>query len=137
MGLLDRALDAFSGAPPALLNPNTRLLQATLALVSEHGQNGGIQDLILRFQEAGLGNVIASWIGSGPNLPVGAAQIRQVLGLGQLGQIAEEAALTQDETAERLAETLPGLVDKLTPEGRLPSGGLGDVASLLGRVLGS
>ena len=136
MGLLDRAFDMLGDNHLPLMNSRTRLLQAALALIANNGQGGGLNGLVERFQEAGLGNVISSWIGSGQNVPITGAQIRQVLGDGHLQQISEESGLTEDETAERLSEMLPDLVDKLTPAGHIPQGGLGNMSALLDHFMG-
>jgi uncharacterized protein YidB (DUF937 family) len=64
-------------------------------------------------------------------LPISAEQIQQILGNGHLQQISEETALTQDETATHLSVLLPDLIDRLTPNGQAPEGGLGDIATLL------
>lgn len=130
MGFPDRAFD-LGNAEAKVTGPQAKLLQAVLAMLSDHGQAGGLPGLIGRFQEAGLGDVIGSWISSGQNLPISAEQIQQILGNGHLQQISEEAALTQDETATHLSVLLPDLIDRLTPNGQAPEGGLGDIGTLL------
>jgi uncharacterized protein YidB (DUF937 family) len=130
MGFSDRAFD-LGNAEAKVTGPQAKLLQAALAMLSNHGQAGGLPGLIGRFQEAGLGDVIGSWISSGQNLPISAEQIQQILGNGHLQQISEETALTQDETATHLSVLLPDLIDRLTPNGQVPEGGLGDIGTLL------
>jgi uncharacterized protein YidB (DUF937 family) len=137
MGLLDSASDMFGGKPPPGGEPaDSRLIQAALALLADSGQNGGLRGLVEHFQEAGLGNTISSWIGSGENVPITAQQIREALGGGQLQQISEEAGLSEDETADRLSQLLPTLIDTLTPAGHLPEGGLASIGAALERFLG-
>ncbi|RJG05563.1 DUF937 domain-containing protein [Noviherbaspirillum cavernae] len=131
MGLLDSALGMFGGGQAQMADPKMRLLQAALSMLSNDGQTGGLSGLAGKFQEAGLGDVVNSWIGSGQNMPISSEQIQQALGGGELEQISETAGLSQNETASQLSELLPGLVDKLTPNGQAPQGGFGDVASLL------
>lgn len=135
MGILDKAFDMLGNQQQNAIS-GPRLLQAALSLLVDNGQTGGLQGLVGRFQEAGLGNTISSWIGSGENVPITPEQIQQTLGDGQLQQISEESGLSQDETANRLSELLPTLVDKLTPAGHIPQSGLGDMAALLGHFLG-
>jgi uncharacterized protein YidB (DUF937 family) len=130
MGFSDRALD-LGNAEAKMTSPQAKLLQAVLAMLSNHGQAGGLPGLTGRFQRAGFGDIIGSWISSGQNLPISAEQIQQVLGNGHLQQISEETALTQDETAARLSVLLPDLIDRLTPNGQAPVGGLGDIGTLL------
>lgn len=136
MGLLDRTFDMLGNNQPQDLHSGPRLLQAALSLLVDNGQNSGLRGLVDRFQEAGLGNTISSWIGSGENVPITPEQVRQALGDGQLQQVSEETGLPQDETAQRLSELLPTLVDKLTPAGHIPQGGLGNMSALLDHFIG-
>lgn len=136
MGLLDRAIEMLGDHHLPMMDSRTRLLQTALSLLANNGQTGGLHGLVDRFQEAGLGNVIGSWIGSGQNVPITGEQMQQALGGGQLQQIAEEIGLPQEEIANRLSEVLPDLVDKLTPAGHIPRGGLGNMSSLLDHFMG-
>lgn len=135
MGILDRAPGIESGLNAHMFNPDMRLLQAALALVANNGQIGGLNGLVERFRAEGLEGVIASWIGSGQNLPVSREQIEQVLGDGHLDQISEETGMMREDTAEQLSDMLPGLIDGLTPEGRAPAQGLGELGVLVDRTL--
>ncbi len=136
MGLLDSALGMLGGGQQAAQGTQGRLLQAALSLLADTGQGGGLQGLHQRFQEAGLDHLIGSWIGTGENLPISPEQIRQVMGDGQLEQVSEETGMTENETAAHLSDMLPGLVDRITPNGSVPEGGLGDVGTLMAKVLG-
>lgn len=136
MGLLDGAFDMLGGNHLPMMDSKTRLLQAALALIANNGQNGGLHGLVERFQEAGLGNVIQSWIGDGSNVPITPTQMQQVLGDGELQQIAEETALDEPDVAKHLSEILPDLIDTLTPGGHIPQGGLGNMSALLDHFMG-
>ena len=90
------------------------------------------------FQKGGLSEVAQSWVSSGQNLPVSPEQIQSVLGSGVVGQFAEKLGVDPQTAAAKLSEILPGLVDKLTPGGKLPDEGLGGaVGDLLGGFLKS
>lgn len=137
MGILDSAADMFSGNNQAPMPDNrTRLIQATLSLLANNGQNGGLHGLLERFQEAGLGNVFSSWIGTGENVPITPQQVQEALGEGHLQQISEESGLSEDETARQLSGLLPEMVDTLTPAGHIPRGGLGTMSELLEHFIG-
>ena len=136
MGLLDKAFEMLGDNHLPLMDSRTRLLQAALSLIANNGQSGGLHGLAERFQEAGLGNIMRSWIGAGPNLPASASQLKQVLGEGQLQQIAEETGYTEEEAAEHLSEMLPDLIDQLTPSGHVPPGGVGNMSALLDHFMG-
>lgn len=136
MGILDRAIEMLGDNHLPLMDSRTRLLQAALSLIANNGQAGGLSGLVERFQEAGLGNAIHSWIGMGQNVPVTAEQMEEVLGEGHLQQIAEETGLPHPDVAERLSAMLPDLIDKLTPAGHVPQGGLGNMSALLDQFMG-
>jgi uncharacterized protein YidB (DUF937 family) len=136
MGLFDKAFEMFGDNTSPMMDSKTRLLQAALSMLANNGQTGGLSGLVERFQEAGLGNAVSSWIGTGQNVPITGAQVQQALGEGQLQQISEESGLPQNEAADSLSEILPNLVDKLTPAGHIPQGGLGNMSSLLEHFLG-
>ena len=136
MGILDRAFEMLGDNHLPLMDARTRLLQAALSLIANNGQTGGLHGLAERFQEAGLGHAIRSWIGTGENQPITAGQMKQVLGEGHLQQISEETGLPEHDVAERLSDMLPALVDQLTPGGHIPQGGLGNMSALLDHFMG-
>jgi len=136
MGILDKAIEMLGGNHLPMMDARTRLLQTALSLLANNGQTGGLHGLVGRFEEAGLGNVVQSWIGTGENAPVTGRQLQQVLGPRQLQQIAEETGMDEDQAADQLSGMLPDLVDKLTPGGHIPRGGLGNMSALLDHFLG-
>jgi uncharacterized protein YidB (DUF937 family) len=97
---------------------------------------GGLNGLAEKFNQAGLGNVIGSWIGHGENLPISADQIASVLGSGALGNIASQLGIDPAQASSQLSQMLPGLIDKLTPHGAVPEGGLGNAGDLMGMLGG-
>jgi uncharacterized protein YidB (DUF937 family) len=80
---------------------------------------GGVPGLVQAFERQGLGPVIASWIGNGPNQPVTADQIRNVLGSAQVQQLAARAGISPEALSAGLSQVLPLVVDHLTPNGRV------------------
>lgn len=136
MGLLDSAMDMFGKNPAESMEPRPRLLQAALALLADNGQTGGLRGLVERFEEAGLGNVIQSWIGTGENVPITAEQLHEVLREGQIRQVAEETGMDEQQVEHQLSDMLPKLVDTLTPAGHIPAGGLGNMSTLLDHFIG-
>lgn len=87
-------------------------------------QAGGLAGLVQAFQSKGLGDVISSWIGTGANLPISADQLKGALGADRIQQLATQAGISPDSMSTGLAQVLPGLVDKLTPNGKIPEGNL-------------
>ena len=95
------------------------------------GALGGLGGLIQAFQRNGLGEQMQSWIGTGQNLPVSADQLQQVLGADTLSQISQQLGMSSGQASSGLAELLPQLIDRLTPQGQVPQQGLGDLGSIL------
>lgn len=85
------------------------------------GLLGGLGGLLEKFQQGGLGNVTNSWIGSGQNQPVSPNQVGSALGSNTIKTLAQQSGLSEDELTKQLSKVLPGVVDKLTPSGRLPT----------------
>ncbi len=97
---------------------------------------GGLGSLIEKFQQAGMGDVIGSWVGSGQNQPISADQISDVLGSDAISGMAAKMGMDSSEVAGQLSSILPGLVDKLTPNGHAHELGLSNGSDLMG-MLGS
>ena len=115
---------------------NPQLVQAVMSLISNDGPVGGLPGLMAKFQQAGLGNVIASWLSAGPNHAISGEQLSNVLGSGPLSQIAAQLGVGPSAAAGQLAQVLPGLVDQLSPQGQAPHGGFGNTNDLLGMLGG-
>ena len=134
MGLLDSVIGALGGSQGS---GQGDALQAVIAMLARGGQgSGGLDGLVQQFQQGGLGDLIASWVGTGQNLPVSASQLQDVLGSDMLSQFAQQLGLPPGEAAGQLSQLLPQVVDKLTPNGQLSdvgSSGLGDLGSVLER----
>jgi uncharacterized protein YidB (DUF937 family) len=124
------------GSIISMVASNPQLVQVITSMLSNDGAQGGLNGLIEKFNQAGLGNVVASWIGNGQNQPIGGDQLTQVLGSGTMSDIAAKLGMGQGETADQLANLLPGLVDQLTPKGAAPQSGLGDTGDLMGMLGG-
>lgn len=112
------------------------LLRAVLSMLGNDSAAGGLGGLVEKFNHAGLGNVIASWISSGQNAPISGDQLGHVLGGDLLGQIAGQLGVSHGDASGQLAQWLPQIVDQLTPQGQAPAGGLGSIGDLLGMLGG-
>jgi uncharacterized protein YidB (DUF937 family) len=85
------------------------------------GVLGGLGGLLNKLQQGGLGNAANSWVGSGQNQPASPGQLGSALGPNILKTLAQQSGLSEDELTKQLSQVLPRLVDKLTPNGRLPT----------------
>jgi len=140
MGLLDQIGGALSGALGQGQAGGTAaggglvaaLLPQVLAMLR---QPGALDNIANGFRSAGLENVLQSWLGTGQNLPISGDQVKQVLGSGNVADLGARAGLNESDASNALANLLPQLVDKLTPNGKLPSeGDLGSTLSSLGKL---
>jgi uncharacterized protein YidB (DUF937 family) len=64
---------------------------------------------------------LRSWVGSGQNQPASPGQLGSALGSNIIKTLSQKSGLSEDELTKQLSQVLPGLVDKLTPNGRLPT----------------
>ena len=85
------------------------------------GVLGGLGGLLNKLQQGGIGNAANSWVGSGQNQPVSPGQLGSALGPNIIKTLAQQSGLSEDELTKQLSQLLPGIVDKLTPNGRLPT----------------
>jgi uncharacterized protein YidB (DUF937 family) len=124
------------GGLVGMLANNPQLIHMVLGMLSNDGAQGGLGGLVSKFQQAGLGPVIASWIGGGPNEPVSGEQITSALGSGTVADMAGQLGLDSGEVAGQLSQLLPLLVNQLTPQGEVPAQGLGNSGDLMGMLGG-
>ena len=115
MALLDSIISAVSGKGGASgeANPLMGILGGLLT------QSGGLQGLASKFAQTGQGNAFQSWVGMGDNQPISSDQIQQALGSDQVKAIAARMGVDPTQASNFLAEYLPKIVDKLTPEGKV------------------
>jgi uncharacterized protein YidB (DUF937 family) len=109
MGLLDGILGGFIGGEMA---------SVVNRLIAEQG---GLSAIVSKFEQAGLGPTVQSWISTGPNAAVSPDEVHRALGPELLQQLAAKTGLSTQELADKLAQILPGLVDHLTPDGVVPT----------------
>jgi uncharacterized protein YidB (DUF937 family) len=122
MGLLDGILEGV--ASKFLGGEGSNPLIGMVGNLLSGSQGGGLSGLIESFNSKGLGDVISSWVGTGENLPISGRQIQEVLGSGQIQQMAERLGISSEEVSGGLAGLLPQIIDKLTPDGSVPESGL-------------
>src|SRR5689334_21266718 len=83
--------------------------------------SGGLRDLVERFKQNGQGHAADSWVNRGPNQPIAPEHLEQAIGPDVLNTLTQHTGLSREELLSRLTRELPEAVDKLTPDGRLPT----------------
>ena len=115
MGMLDSILGAVggkaesTGGAAALVGIVGGLLQ----------QNGGLQGMANKFSQSGAAGAFSSWVGMDENQPISGNQIQNALGSEQVKALATKMGIDPAQASALLAEYLPKIVDKLTPEGKV------------------
>jgi uncharacterized protein YidB (DUF937 family) len=84
--------------------------------------SGGLGDLLKQFQQNGHGEAARSWVGSGPNKELSESDLAKSIGADDLDAIAKHVGMSRDQLLAGLKRELPGAVDELTPDGRVPTG---------------
>src|ERR1700733_3391188 len=83
--------------------------------------SGGLGDLLKQFQQSGQGDAANSWVSPGPNKQISPGDLASALGADQINTLASQSGLSRDELLAGLSQHLPGVIDHLTPDGRLPT----------------
>lgn len=108
MGLLDGVIGGLVGGEMAT---------AVNGLIARHG---GVSGIVSQLEQQGLGATVRSWVGTGPNQPITADQLHMALGSGTIQELAAKFGLNPQDFAQKLAQVLPQVIDKLTPAGVVP-----------------
>lgn len=116
MGLFDNIAGAVLGK---LGGEQGSMVQIAMDLFHD---NGGLSGILEKFKENGMAAEAASWVGKGPNLPISAEQVASVLGDSEVAQMAAKFNITPEALTSKIAQYLPMVVDKLTPDGVVKEG---------------
>ncbi len=127
MGLLDSIAGAVLGK---MGGQQGGVAQIALDMFNQYG---GLNGVLEKLKENGLADEAASWVSTGANLPVNADQITSALGSGAIGEMAAKFGIDPADLSAKLAEHLPTVIDKMTPDGTANEASSGD---LLRTVLG-
>jgi len=112
MGLLDQLAGQMLGG-----SQGNTMVQVVMALINN--TEGGLPGLLAKLQSGGLASEVSSWLGNGANAPVGGNALSAALGPDTIAQLARQFGLSGDQVAGGLSDALPGLVDKLSPQGEV------------------
>ncbi|RTM02043.1 MAG: DUF937 domain-containing protein [Hyphomicrobiales bacterium] len=138
MGLFDNAVPGGNITKPLMIALGALLVGKMLSGRSEEpaapqapvpagtdasadgGLLGGLGGLLGKLKDAGHGNVADSWVGTGQNQPINPGDLGSALGPAVIREIAQRTGMNEQELLQQLSQALPGIVDKLTPNGQVP-----------------
>lgn len=131
MGLFDDAVPGGNIGKPLMIALGALLVGKMLsgknqpqagerAQAGEGGLLGGLEGLLDKLRSSGQGAAVDSWVGTGQNRPIAAEDLGRAIGPQTIKSIAERAGMSEDELLRQLSTALPGVVDKLTPDGNVP-----------------
>jgi uncharacterized protein YidB (DUF937 family) len=132
MSLFTDLVQHLTGSDPDSAQRQSRGLAEGLLDLLQQDKAGGLEGLRDRFRQSGLGDAVASWIGTEQNRPVSPEQVTEALGREQVEALSRRAGLPPEQGAGLLSRYLPEFIDKLTPEGRIPEK---SQLSTLGKVI--
>ena len=83
--------------------------------------NGGLRNLLQDMEANGQGQAARSWVGTGENEAIAPNDLARAIGAEDIEAVSRETGMPHDELLSQLSQHLPDFVDRLTPDGRLPS----------------
>jgi uncharacterized protein YidB (DUF937 family) len=103
-------------------NPDSTQAKLANAVVKKFQTNdgGGLTAILQQLESKGLGQAVQSWVGTGANQMISGEQLEKALGSEQIQQLAAHVGVSPDVLRSHLSEILPKIVDRLTPDGKLP-----------------
>ena len=126
MGLFDNLAGSVLGK---MAGDQGNLVPLAMEMLNQYG---GLAGILEKFNASGFAEQAASWVAKGENMPLSAEQIVSTLGASTIAEMANKLNMTAEALSEQLAQKLPKVIDKLTPDGVVSN----NSASLLGSVLG-
>lgn len=113
----------FGGSSTAPSAPSGSTADAQPSGRIESGMMAGLPSLdsiLDRLRGSGHEDAVKSWIGPGENKPLPPQEVPQALGPEAIDQLQKQTGLPRSELLQQVSQLLPQIVDKLTPDGRLP-----------------
>jgi len=111
---LDSVLGRLGGGNQA--QSGNLLLQLALSMLQ---QNGGLEGVLNKFRQGGLAQHADSWVSTGQNMNISADQLQQVFGSSTIRDLASQLGMPEDQAGSAMAQLLPDVINRLTPEGQV------------------
>ncbi len=110
------------------------LLQLALSMLQ---QNGGLEGILSKFREGGLSQQADSWVGTGQNMNISADQLQQIFGSSTISDLASRFGMPEDQAGSAMAQVLPEVIDRLTPQGQVAENSNDEIAQGLSMLANS
>ena len=117
MGLLDTIIGAAEQHPDVNQEQHVNLVQTAMQMF---GNREALSGLVTNSNSQGLEHIVQSWVSKGPNQSIGAEQLQSIVGQDRVNEIASRVGIPPGMASAALSKVLPVIVDRLTPDGRLP-----------------
>ena len=134
MGGLDQLMQQILGGSAGAIDVS-KLTALAQPLLQQIQSSGGLNAVLGKLQQAGLGDQVNSWLGQGGNESVDADELAEAIGEDRIETLSAESGMSPDEVKSGLSQILPGLVDKMSPSGSLPTSA-SDLTGMLGQIPG-
>jgi uncharacterized protein YidB (DUF937 family) len=110
------------------------LLQLVLSMLQ---QNGGLEGVLGKFRQGGLGQQADSWVSTGQNMNISPDQLQQVFGSSTISDLAAQLGMSEGQASSTMAQLLPDVINRLTPEGQVPANSNEEIAQGLSMLSNS
>ena len=110
------------------------LLQLALSMLQ---QNGGLGGVVEKFRQGGLGQHADSWVSTGQNMNISAEQLQQVFGSSTISDLASRLGMPENQAGSAMAQVLPEVINRLTPDGQVPENSDEEIAKGLSTLANS
>ena len=110
------------------------LLQPALSMLQ---QNGGLEGVLEKFRQGGLAQQADSWVSTGQNMNISAEQLQQVFGSSTISDLASRLGMSGNQAGSAMAQALPEVIDRLTPQGQVPDNSNEEIAQGLSTLANS
>lgn len=117
MSILDNIMGAAEQHADLNQEQHSNLVQTAMQMFGNHA---GLSGLMRNAESQGIGHIFQSWVGTGANQPIDPQQVQGLVGQERINELAGRAGVPPGVAQAALARILPVVVDKLTPQGRLP-----------------
>jgi uncharacterized protein YidB (DUF937 family) len=129
---LDSGLGGLAGRNQA--QGGNLLLQVVLSLLQ---QNGGLEAVLGKLRQGGLGQQADSWVSTGQNMNISPDQLQQIFGSSTISDLASQLGMPEDQAGSTMAQVLPEVINHLTPQGQVPENGDEEIAQGLSMLANS